>query len=44
MKVAKPEPRCFQQRGSLPPSTATIHCSVMLPSGSTVLKVSPLLM
>jgi hypothetical protein len=22
MKVAKPEPRCFQQRGSLPPSKA----------------------
>jgi hypothetical protein len=28
MKVAKPEPRCFQQRGSLPPSTATIQSFV----------------
>jgi hypothetical protein len=25
MKVAKPEPRCFEQRGSLPPSKATIQ-------------------
>jgi hypothetical protein len=25
MKVAKPGPRCFYQRGSLPPSKATIH-------------------
>jgi hypothetical protein len=27
MKVAEPEPRCFQQRGSLPPSKATIQVS-----------------
>jgi hypothetical protein len=25
MKVAKPEPRCFERRGSLPPSQATIQ-------------------
>ena len=25
MKVATPEPRCFQRRGSLPPSKATIQ-------------------
>jgi hypothetical protein len=25
MKVAKPEPRCFERRGSLPPSKVTIQ-------------------
>ena len=30
LKVAEPEPRCFERRGSLPPSPATIHAFAKL--------------
>jgi hypothetical protein len=36
MKVAKPEPRCFEQRGSLPPQMPTIHFSIEMFWGMTI--------